>query len=49
MRRFPSKDEILDWIRDNPGAGGKRDIARAFGLKGPARIELKRLLKEMTA
>ncbi|TYO91489.1 ribonuclease R [Oceanicella actignis] len=48
-RPFPTKQEILDWIRDNPGAAGKRDIARAFGLKGPARVELKRLLKEMAA
>ncbi len=47
--RFPTKEEILDWIRENPGAAGKRDIARAFGLKGPARVELKRMLKDMTA
>ncbi|MDE3237970.1 MAG: ribonuclease R [Paracoccaceae bacterium] len=50
MEQLPSKAEILRWIADNPGATAKRDIARAFGIKGgPARIELKRLLKEMEA
>jgi ribonuclease R len=49
MARIPSKQEILDWISDNPGAAAKRDIAKAFGLKGAERIELKRLLKELEA
>ncbi len=48
-RPFPSKSQILDWIRDNPGAVGKREIARAFGVKGADRIELKRMLREMQA
>ncbi|MEZ5777464.1 MAG: ribonuclease R [Paracoccaceae bacterium] len=47
MTRIPSKTEILDWIADNPGLSGKRDIAKAFGIKGAERIELKRLLKEL--
>ena len=47
MTRIPSKDEILAWIGENPGAAAKRDIAKAFGIKGAARIELKRLLKEL--
>jgi ribonuclease R len=47
MTRIPSKQEILDWLADHPGESGKRDIARAFGIKGAARIELKRLLKEL--
>ena len=47
MTRIPSKDEILAWIADNPGPAAKRDIARAFGIKGASRIELKRLLREM--
>ncbi len=47
MRHFPSKNEILEWIRDNPHAAGKREIARAFGLKGADRVELKRLLREL--
>ncbi|MEM8792057.1 MAG: ribonuclease R [Pseudomonadota bacterium] len=44
---IPSKIEILDWLRDNPRATGKREIARAFNIKGAARIELKRVLREM--
>ncbi|MCK0139695.1 ribonuclease R [Aliiroseovarius sp. F47248L] len=49
MSQIPSKQEILDWISENPTQTGKRDIARAFGIKGAARIDLKRLLKELEA
>ncbi|MFZ1726686.1 MAG: ribonuclease R [Albidovulum sp.] len=49
MTRIPSKAEILAWIADNPGLTAKRDIAKAFGIKGAERIELKRLLKELEA
>ena len=49
MNRIPSKSEILEWIADNPGLTAKRDIAKAFGIKGAERIELKRLLKELEA
>lgn len=47
MEQLPSKDAILKWIHENPGLVAKRDIAKAFGIKGAMRIELKRLLKEM--
>ena len=47
MKRIPTKDEILAWISDNPTLTSKRDIARAFGIKGAARIDLKRLLREL--
>lgn len=47
MTRIPSKEEILEWISDNPTQTAKRDIARAFGIKGAARIDLKRLLREL--
>ncbi len=47
MVHFPSKSEILDWIRENPSASGKREIARAFGIKGGGRVELKRILREL--
>ena len=46
---MPTKDDILQWISDNPTQTSKRDIARAFGIKGAARIDLKRLLKELEA
>ena len=47
MIRIPSKSEILEWIAQNPTKAAKRDIAKAFGIKGAARIDLKRLLKEL--
>jgi ribonuclease R len=47
MSQMPSKIEILQWISDNPTLTAKRDIAKAFGIKGAARIDLKRLLKEL--
>jgi len=49
MSRIPTKTEILDWIAANPTLTAKRDIAKAFGIKGAARIDLKRLLKELEA
>ncbi|MEO1640862.1 MAG: ribonuclease R [Pseudomonadota bacterium] len=47
MTRIPSKSEILSWISENPTKTAKRDIAKAFGIKGAARIDLKRLLREL--
>ncbi|MGB7240592.1 MAG: ribonuclease R [Sulfitobacter sp.] len=49
MSKIPSKPEILDWITANPTLTAKRDIAKAFGIKGAARIDLKRILKELEA
>ena len=47
MNRLPSDDEILAFLRDNPGQSGKREIARAFGLKGAAKVELKQTLARL--
>ena len=47
MTKIPSKSEILSWISENPTKTAKRDIAKAFGIKGAARIDLKRVLKEL--
>lgn len=49
MSKLPSKAEILAWISDHPTQTAKRDIAKAFGIKGAARIDLKRILKELEA
>ncbi|SEL10327.1 RNAse R [Roseovarius nanhaiticus] len=49
MNQMPTKAEILQWITDNPTLGAKREIAKAFGIKGAARIDLKRILKELEA
>ncbi|MEO1562124.1 MAG: ribonuclease R [Pseudomonadota bacterium] len=49
MVKIPSKAAILEWIDDNPSQSSKRDIAKAFGIKGTDRIELKRILKELAS
>ena len=44
----PSREEILNFLRDNPDAAGKRDIGRHFGVKGgSAKVALKKRLREM--
>jgi ribonuclease R len=57
-RRLPSREDILAFLarekeamRKAGGGGkiGKREIARAFGIKGADKIELKRLLGELSA
>lgn len=47
MKKLPNKDDILAWIRENPGKSGKRDIARAFGIKGAQRTDLKMMLRDL--
>jgi ribonuclease R len=47
MSRLPSKQDILDWIAENPTLTAKREIAKAFGIKGADRIDLKRMLREL--
>ena len=44
---LPSKSELLDFIRNSSGKVGKREVAQAFGIKGPAKIALKSMLKEL--
>jgi ribonuclease R len=43
----PPRDVLLEFIGDNPDKASKRDIAKAFGLKGEARVELKELLRTL--
>lgn len=47
MKAIPTKEQIRQWITDNPTLTAKRDIAKAFGIKGDARIDLKRMLAEL--
>ena len=49
MKMLPTKDQIRQWILDNPTLTGKRDIAKAFGITGDGRIDLKRMLRELEA
>src|SRR3954469_17108036 len=44
---LPSRKQILDFIASSDQPAGKREIARAFGLSGQEKIDLKRLLKDM--
>ena len=44
---FPSKEQILEFIKDSPGRVGKREIARAFHLDADQKMQLKKVLKEL--
>ncbi|HEX6072066.1 MAG TPA: ribonuclease R [Sphingomicrobium sp.] len=44
---LPSRKQILAFIASSDQPAGKREIARAFGLSGQTKIDLKRLLKDM--
>ncbi len=44
---LPSKQDILDFLRTAGTKAGKREIARAFSVKGGDRVALKGLLAEM--
>ena len=44
---LPSRKQILDFISASDQPAGKREIARAFGLKGNDKIALKKLLNDM--
>ncbi|MBX3488170.1 ribonuclease R [Parvibaculum sp.] len=44
---LPSRDDILKFIAENGGKLGKREIGRAFGIKGDDRLPFKQLLKEL--
>ena len=49
MAKLPTQADILEWIRAHPEKSSKRDIAKAFGIKGAARIDLKQTLRELEA
>ena len=44
---FPTRDQVLDFVTTSDQPAGKREIAKAFGLKGAEKIALKALLKDM--
>ncbi len=46
---FPTQDELLRYIQENPDRASKREIARAFGIKGDARARLKDALRDLIA
>lgn len=44
---FPTREQILDFIKENGVRVGKREIARAFGLDADQKRELKKVLREL--
>lgn len=44
---LPSRQQVLDFIAQADEPAGKREIAKAFGLKGQEKIQLKALLRDM--
>ncbi|WP_336970928.1 ribonuclease R family protein [Sphingobium aromaticiconvertens] len=44
---FPTRDQVMDFVTTSDTPAGKREIARAFGLKGQEKIALKALLRDM--
>ena len=44
---LPTRQQIIDFITKSDTPAGKREIARAFGLHGQEKIQLKALLKDM--
>ncbi|WP_429808811.1 ribonuclease R [Ensifer sp. B1-9] len=43
----PPRDVLMRFIAENPDRASKREIAKAFGLKGETRVELKALLRSL--
>ncbi|NRQ14314.1 ribonuclease R [Ensifer sesbaniae] len=43
----PPRDVLMRFIAENPDRASKREIAKAFGLKGETRVELKTLLRSL--
>ena len=42
---LPSPDQIVEFLKTADAKVGKREIARAFGVKGADRVELKKILR----
>ncbi len=41
---FPDRQTVLDFLRDNPSATTKQEIARGLKLKGKERANLREIL-----
>ena len=46
---FPSREDVLEFIADSPTPVGKREIARAFHIRGDQRRQLNDLLRDLRA
>ena len=47
MNKTPLKEDILKWVQEHPEKASKRDISKAFNITGNARVELKKILREL--
>ena len=46
---FPTKQQVLEFVRERTGPVGKREIARAFNIRGTDRTRLNDILRELRA
>ena len=46
---FPTKEKIRDYVRNETAGIGKREIARAFNIRGDDRATLNKILRELLA
>lgn len=44
---FPTRDQVIEFVRSHDGPVGRREIARAFHIRGQDRVALRALLKEL--
>lgn len=44
---MPTREAVLEFLEKSDGKITKREIARAFAIRGPAKVHLKRLLRDM--
>jgi ribonuclease R len=44
---LPSKSQLVEYIKQSPDTPSRRDIARAFGIRGPDRAWLRQVLWEL--
>jgi ribonuclease R len=47
MGQVPDRATLLRFLQEQPGRVSSREVARAFGLKGNARLELKSLMRDL--
>ncbi len=45
--KIPSREQILQFVAENPQRNSKRDISKAFNIKGADKIHLKAILREL--
>ena len=44
---LPTREQLLQFLEQNPKQSGKREVGRAFGIKGQQRIALKQMLADL--